>query len=274
MRINSNYASQQAIQQSNNARSGLTDSLNRIATGNKINKGADDASGMMIASSLKSQSLAMGQAMQNANEGISITQVADGALGEMTEILHSIRTNVLAAANGSQSAESLQAIQSDINGSISALNDIVSNTSYNGQSLLSGSFTNKSFSMGEGGSIGISIASVAPDQLGDSESGFLSGIDVTSAEGVQDALDVVDLAMEQINQTRSTLGSTQNQFGSAIQNMGVSMVNLEAAQSQIMDTDLAEEVMVMKQMENLEKASTFALSKANSSNDHLLNLIA
>ena len=274
MRINSNYASQQAIQQTNNARSGLTDSLNRIATGNKINKSADDASGMMIASSLKSQSLAMGQSLQNANEGISISQVADGALGEMTDILHTIRTNVLAAANGSQSAESRQAIQADIDGSISALNDIVNNTSFNGQSLLSGSFSDKTFSMGEGGRISLSIPSVSADQLGSSEKGFLSGIDVTTAEGAQAALGVVDLAMEQIGQTRSNLGATQNQFGSAVQNMGVTMVNLEASQSQIMDADLAEEAMIMKQMENLEKASTFALVKANSANDHLLNLIA
>lgn len=273
MRINSNYASQQALRQSNAARSGMMDSLNRIATGNKINKSADDASGMMIASSLKSRSLAMGQAMQNANEGISITQVADGALGEMTEILQSIRTRVLAAANGSQSADSLKAIQDDINGSVSALNDIVDNTSYNGQPLLSGSFTDKSFSLGDSGLIGISIPSVSPDQLGGSN-GFLSGIDVTSAEGAQAALEVVDLAMDQIGSVRSGLGSTQNHFSSAIQNLGTGMVNMEAAHSQIMGTDLAEEVMIMNQMKNLEKASAFALSKANSSNDHLLNLIA
>ena len=274
MRINSNIASQQAIQRAGSARSGLSDSLNRIATGKKINSGADDASGMTIASRLKSQSLAMGQAMKNANDGISVTQVADGALGQMTEILQSIRTNVLAAANGSQSADSLQAIQADIEGSITALNEIVDTTQFNGQSLLSGSFTNKSFSVGQGSTIDVSISSVETDHLGSSDTGFLSGIDVTTADGAQNALDTVDQAMDQLNQVRSNLGSTQNHFESTIQGLSTGMINLEAAQSQIMDTDLAEEAMIMNQMELLEKASTFALTKATSSKDHLLNLIA
>ena len=274
MGINFNIASQQAIRQTGIARSGFSDSLNRIATGKKINSGADDASGMTIASRLKSQSLAMGQSMKNANDGISVTQVADGALGQMTEILQSIRTNVLSAANGTQSQESLQAIQADIDGSLTALNEIVDTTRFNGQSLLSGSFTNKSFSIGEGSSIDISISSVATDHLGSSDSGFLSGIDVTTAEGAQNALDTVDQAMDQISQARSNVGSTQNHFDSAIQGLSTGMINLEAAQSQIMDTDLAEESMIMSQMKLLEKASAFALTEANSSQDNLLNLIA
>lgn len=273
MRINSNIAAGQAVRQAGIARSGLNDSLNRIATGRKINSGADDASGMAIASRLKSQTLAMGQAMENASDGISITQVADGALGQMTEILQSIRSNVIAAAGGGHSQESLQAIQADIEGSLTALNDIAENTSFNGQPLLSGSFTDKAFSMGSDSSISISIPSVGAGQLGSSDTGFLSGIDVTTAEGAQNALDTVDQAMEQIGQVRSSLGSTQNHFDSAIQGLETGMINLQAAQSQIMDTDLAEESMIMNQMKLLEKTSTFALSKANESKGHLLNLI-
>ncbi len=140
--------------------------------------------------------------------------------------------------------------------------------------MLSGGFTNKSFSIGEGSSIDISISSVETGHLGSSDSRFLSRIDVTTAEGAQNALDTVDQAMDQISQVRSNLGSSQNHFDSAVQGLSTGMINLEAAQSQISDTDLAEESMIMNQMKLLEQTSTFALTKANSSQDHLLNLIA
>ena len=97
---------------------------------------------------------------------------------------------------------------------------------------------------------------------------------MTTVQGARAALGVVDLALEQIGRTRSDLGAKENQFGSAMENMGNARVNLEGARSQIMDIDLAEEAIIMKQMENLEKASAFALAKSGSSKDHLLDLLA
>ena len=121
MRINSNTMAQKAVIGAGKAHEGLNQSLERISTGRQINRASDDASGMSIASSLRSSALALGQGVKNANDGISIAQIADGALGEMTDILQSIRTNVVAAANGSQSQESRNAIQAEIAGSLEAL---------------------------------------------------------------------------------------------------------------------------------------------------------
>ena len=110
--------------------------------------------------------------------------------------------------------------------------------------------------------------------LGGGETGSLATIDVTTAEGAQAALETVDQALDQVNEARSEVGSTQNQFTSSINNLSTTRINMEAAQSQIMDVDLAEEAMVLNQMKVLEKASLFALSQANETQKNsLVNLI-
>ena len=274
MRINSNTLAQKAVLGAGKAHEGLNQSLERISTGRQINRASDDASGLSIASSLKSSALAMGQGIKNANDGISITQIADGALGEMTDILQSIRTNVVAASSDGQSQESRNAIQEEIAGALEALDDIAAGTTYNGQTLLDGSFSNKQFAVGENSAIGISVPAVDSSVLGSDETGSLSSIDVTSTEGAQAALETVDQALDQLNQARSGVGSSQNQFASSINNLSTTRINMEASQSQIMDVDLAEESMVMNQMKVLEKASLFALSQANETQKNsLVNLI-
>jgi flagellin len=216
--------------------------------------------------------MAMGQGIKNANDGISIAQIADGALGEMGDILQSIRTNVLTAANGSQSQESRNAIQMEISGAVEALNDIARSTTYNGQTLLDGSFSNKQFAVGENSVIGLSIPGVTT--LGGGETGSLSSLDVTTADGAQEALETVDQALDQLNRARSDVGSSQNQFASSINNLATSRINMEAARSQIEDVDLAEESMVLSQMKTLEKASLFALAQANETRKNsLVNLL-
>jgi len=262
MRINSNAIAQKAALAAGNANESLTESLERISTGKKINNASDDASGLSIASSLRSSALSMGQGIANANDGIAITQIADGALGQMSDILQSVRTSVVAAANDSQSQESLTAIQDDISGSIVALDDVAGATTYNGQSLLDGSFSSKQFAVGEDATIGVSIPEVSSAVLGSSDTS-LAEIDVTTAEGAQAALAAVDEALAQVNQARSDAGSSQDQFSSSISNMSTTRVNLLAAESEIMDVDLAEESMVLSQMKALSQASLFALSQAN-----------
>lgn len=188
MRINSNTTAQKAALGAGRAHEGLTQSLARISSGKRINRASDDASGMAIASSLRSSALAMGQGMANANDGISIAQIADGALREMSDILQSIRSNVVAASNGSQSQDSLVAIQDDISGALKALDDVAGATTYNGQTLLDGSFSNKQFAVGENTIIGVSIPAAGSSVLGSSASGSLADIDVTTAEGPQPPL--------------------------------------------------------------------------------------
>jgi len=148
LRINTNVAALNAHRNMIATDNKLSSSLERLSTGLRINKAADDASGMLIADSLKAQHLGIGQAIKNANDGISIVQTADGALQESINIMNTIKTKAIQAASDGQTSTTRTAIQNDINKLMEELSVIAKTTSYNGQKLLSGVFTNKKFQIG------------------------------------------------------------------------------------------------------------------------------
>lgn len=261
--INQNTTALLAARMLEKADTDLTDSIERMATGQKINSAADDPAGMTIANSLKSQSLSVGQQIQNASDNISITQTADQSLGQVTDLLQDIRTQAVDAAGGTHSQDSLSAIQSDIEGSMDTINNIAGTTSYNGQNLLDGTYNKDS----------LSISSAQTSTLGSQETGFLSDIDITSQEGAQQAIETLDSAMEQIAQNRSSVGASENQYTSQISNLSTTQINLMASESEIKDADMAEESIILNQMQLLEGASTYALAQSNASRDTLVNLL-
>lgn len=261
--INQNTTTLIAAKMLEKANTGLTDSLERMATGRKINSAADDAAGMTIANSLKSQSLAAGQEIQNASDNVAIAQTADGSLGQITDLLQNIRTQAVDAAGGSHSQESLSAIQSDIEGSLDAIDDIAGTTSYNGQSLLDGTYNTS----------GLSISSADTSTLGSQETDFLSDLDITTAEGAQQAIETVDLALDQVAQNRSSVGASQNQYTSDINNLSTTQINLMASESEIRDADIAEESILINQIKLLEGAATYALNQSNDSRNNLVSLL-
>nr|WP_320015328.1 flagellin [uncultured Desulfobacter sp.] len=261
--INQNTTAIIAAKMLEKADTELTDSLERMATGQKINSAANDASGMTIADSLKSQSLATGQEIKNANDNVSITQTADGALGQITDLLQDIRTQAVDAAGGSHSQESLAAIQSDIQGSLETIDDIAGTTSYNGQNLLDGTYNNS----------GLSISSADTSTLGSQETGFLSDIDITTTEGAQQTIKTVDLALDQIAQNRSSVGTGQNQYTSDINNLSTTQINLMASESEIRDADIVEESILLNQMKLLKGTTTYALNQSNASRNTLVDLL-
>ncbi|WDP87772.1 MAG: hypothetical protein HUN05_23715 [Desulfobacter sp.] len=261
--INTNTSALGAVRQTHKAHQSLSDSLERIATGKRINSASDDASGMTIADRLKSQHQAAGQEIQNASASISIAQTAEGALGEMSDILQNIRTKTIEAASGLQSGQSLEAIQSDIQGSLNALKDIAQTTSYNGQTLLDGTFSQGNLNMD----------SMDPSNLGSGGAETLADIDITTAQGAQEALTVVDQALDQVSQARSGIGSVQNQYLSEIDNLSTSRINLMAAESQIRDTDLAEESILLNQAKAMRQAEIYALNHSNDSKKKLIDLL-
>lgn len=252
----------------------LSESLERLSTGKKINKAADDAAGMMIANILSSQTKGYGQAIQNSTDAISITQVADGALGQASDRVQDIRTKALQAANQSQSPESRQAIQADIDKSLQSIKDIAQDTSFNGQKLLSGNFSNKQFQIGAapGETLNLSLASIEPGQITHETLGTLSDIDVSTREGAQNAIQVADAALEYIDQQRSQVGSSANQLASSINTLSNAMINTISAQSEIQDLDFVEESMNLNKIKLLGKTQAFAQAQANTSAKNLLDL--
>lgn len=161
--INTNVAALNAHMNMKKNDNALSGSLERLSTGMRINKAADDASGMAIADSLKAQGLGLGQAIRNANDGINIVQTADGALDEAIKITNTIKTKAIQAAQDGQTYESRKIIQEDINKLLEEVDLLASSTSFNGKKLLSGEFTNKSFQ------IGASSGEVAKISIGSAE---------------------------------------------------------------------------------------------------------
>jgi len=192
LRINTNVSALSAHKNLVKNDNGLSASLEKLSSGLRINRAADDASGMAIADSLKSQALGLGQAIRNANDGISMVQTADGALEESINIVNTIKTKAIQAAQDGQTTESRKAIQADIDKLMAELDTIAKTTSFNGQKLLSGVFTNKAFQVGafSGETVGISIGSSESTKTGhlttavlktDSSSGGTVNLTITSS---------------------------------------------------------------------------------------------
>lgn len=244
----------------------LYNSLKRLSTGKKINTASDDAAGMVIADKLASQAAGFSQAIKNASDAVSITQVADGALGQATQLIQGIREKAIQAASAAQSPQSLRAIQAEIGKSLESLKSISDNTSFNGQKLLSGAFTDKAFQIGDsqGQTIEISLGSVDPAKISDQTLGAFANIDVTTQDGAQSAIALSDVALDYISAQRAQVGSTQNQLDSAINNLAHSRINTLASESQIRDLDYAQESMNLNKIKALSKARVFAQNQANS----------
>ena len=168
LRINTNIAALNAHKNLTKTDNSLSSSLEKLSSGLRINKAADDASGMSIADSLKSQSLGLGQAIRNGNDAVSIVQTADAALEESINIVNTIKTKSIQAAQDGQTTESRKAIQADITKLREELDNIAKTTSFNNQKLLSGNFTDKKFQIGAyaGETVDVSIQSTEANKIG------------------------------------------------------------------------------------------------------------
>jgi flagellin len=180
-RINTNIAAMNAHANSSMVNRALDSSLEKLSSGLRINKAADDASGMAIADSLRGQASSLGQAVSNANDAIGLIQIADKAMDEQTKILDTIKTKATQAAQDGQSADSRKALQADITKLMEELDNIAGTTSYNGKSLLSGSFTNKEFQIGaySNQTVKTSIGATSSDKIGNTR--FETGATITAA---------------------------------------------------------------------------------------------
>ena len=195
-RINTNISAMNAYVNSSSTSRALDESISKLSSGLRINKAADDASGMTIADSLKAQASALGQAIANGNDAIGIVQTADKAMDEQLSILNTIRTKAVQAAQDGQTSQSREALQSDISRLLEELDNIATTTSFNGQQLLNGNFSNKNFQIGAyaNQTVQVSIGATASDKIGLTRfetSGFMA-FSTTTLTGVSVKLGGID----------------------------------------------------------------------------------
>jgi flagellin len=270
LRINTNTSAFNAYRNLSVTSNLMNNSLEKLSSGYRINKAADDAAGLAISESLKSQINGLTVAVRNAQDGVSVVQTAEGALNETTAILQRMRDLAVEANNaGAQNDTSIGGLDTEFQQLAAELDDISGNTQFNGVTLLDGSYTG-TFQVGANNGDSLSIAvSTAMDStlLGTSGAGTL---DSSTAAGL---IDSIDAAIEEVSSTRATLGAYQNRLDHKINNLNVTVENLTASNSRIRDTDMASEMVNFTKQQILAQAGTAMLAQANTAPQTVLRLL-
>jgi len=291
--INNNIAALNSYRNLSTTQNDLSKSLEKLSSGLRINRAADDAAGLAISEGLRSQINGTKQAVRNAQDGISVVQTAEGALTETHSILQRMRTlSVQAANSGGLSADAKTNIQDEIGELTKELDRISATTEFNGTKLLDGSY-DASFQVGanvsESDKIRVTIANgVSSEALGVDE------LDVTAAgtpgtpeqpgppvvpavpgtpSGAEEAIDLIDTAIASVSKQRSQLGAVQNRFDHTINNLNVAVENLSASESRIRDTDMAQEMVQFTRSQILSQAGTAMLAQAKNLPQSVLQLL-
>ena len=265
--INTNTAALRAQNGSRVASKALQSAMERLSTGKRINSAKDDAAGLAISSSMTSQIRGMSQALRNANDGISLAQTADGALGEVTNMLQRIRELAVQSASGTYSSADRANLQSEVAQLGAQIDNIVSTTKFNGVAVFGSSNVTVAIQTGSGASdqttltiTGLSVSSA-------------TGSSVATAGGATTALGAVDTALAAVASTRASLGAGQSRLESVVNNLSNNVVNLSDAKSRIEDADFSAESTNLAKAQILSQASTAMLAQANQSQSDVLSLL-
>lgn len=273
--VNTNVSALNAQRQLFNSTSDLDKSYQRLSSGLRINSAADDSAGLQISERLTAQIGGISQAVRNANDAISLTQTAEGALGETTTALQRIRQLAIQSQNGINSASDREALNSEVLALKTEISRIATDTQYNGVALFNGGYSAK-FLVGanSGQNISINLSAGSIDTNGFSATGLgLAALTVDTAANASAALDTIDTALSAIGAIRADLGSAENRFQSSIRNLSNVNENLSSARSRIVDTDYASETANLTRNQILQQASIAVLSQANNRPQTALSLL-
>jgi flagellin len=274
MQINNNIAANNAYRNLSVTQNDLSKSLEKLSSGLRINRAADDAAGLAISEGLRSQVGGLTVAARNAQDGISVIQTAEGALTEVHSLLQRVRDLAVQAGNDSNNADSRSAIAKEVTALGSELTRIGNSTNFNGIDLLNAA-TTLTFQVGAGDAaandqIGVTTFDVLA--VGTAISG-LAATGFSSAANALTTITAIDTQITAVSTARADLGAQQNRFESTIKSLNVSKENLSAAESRIRDTDMASEMVKYTRSNVLSQAGTAMLAQANQSNQGVLQLL-
>jgi flagellin len=286
--VNTNIAAMNAYRNLSVTNDAMNQSMQRLSSGYRINSAADDAAGLAISEGLKSQIGGLTVAVRNTQDGISVAQTAEGALNETTAILQRMRDLAVQSSNGgSNDATAQDAANQEFGQLKSELDRIQGTTAFGGQKLLDGSY-NGTFQVGANDTsaerINVDLSTSAMSSLtsGGSTAGIsgvntsglgLSGADISSTSGAQAAISALDNAINGVSTVRAYLGATQNRFEHTVNNLNTAIQNTTAANSRIVDTDMAQEMTNFSKSQVLVQAGTAMLAQANQSSQSILKLL-
>jgi flagellin len=254
----------------------LSTAIQRLSTGLRVNSAKDDAAGLAIANRMDAQARGMNVAVRNANDGISLAQTAEGALGKVTDMMQRMRELAVQSANASNTATDRSSLNAEFSQLAQEVDRTLLSTRFNGQPILAGSAGALKFQIG--------ADNAATDQLTITTTNMATAANIaavtvstagigTSAANANAMITALDAAIDTVNSERATYGAVQNRFEAVISNLQISAENQSAAKSRIMDADFAKETAALTRAQILQQAGTAMLAQANSAPQGVLALL-
>ena len=233
-----------------------TKSMEKLSSGKRINRAADDAAGLSISEKMRAQIRGLNQAARNAQDGISLIQTAEGALDEVSNMLVRLKELAVQKANETYNSDDIANLELEMTSLGDEINNIFANTKFNGKTALTSSVK---IVISDDGSTGLTIQAT-------------SGASITSL-GSTSTVDTIETAIKKVNEARAQYGATQNRLESTVRNLKTTAENLQAAESRIRDTDMAQEMSSFTKYSILIQAGTAMLAQANMQPQSVLALL-
>lgn len=272
MRINTNVSAMTTLRYLNEATDAKSSSLTKLSSGSRINSASDDAAGLAVSEKMKAQIGGIEQAENNAQDGVSLVQTAEGAMSETQSILDRMRDLAVESANGTLTTSDRKSIDDEFSQLTSEINRLSNSTTFNTQNLISGTATNSfTFQIGANTTaddrITVTISAMGTTALG------INSVSILSAGDAVKAINAIDHALTTVSGARATLGAVENRLSYAISNLQTSDENTSEANSRIRDVDMAQEMTEYTKENILTQAATTMLSQANSMPSTALTLL-
>ncbi|MEM1502944.1 flagellin [Domibacillus sp. 8LH] len=269
MRINHNIQALNAYRNLGNTNNATSKSLEKLSSGLRINRAADDAAGLAISEKMRSQVRGLDMAERNSLDAISLIQTAEGALASTHDILQRMRELAVQASNDTLENTDRQAIQDEVTALTAEINRIAETTEFNQKKLLNGELQEATFQIGANAdqTLSLSIGNMDATTIG------AGGLDFSTNGGAQDGISAIDTAIAKVSEQRSKLGAVQNRLEHTITNLQTANENLTAAESRIRDLDMAEEMTQFTRNNILNQAGQAMLAQANQLPQGILQLL-
>lgn len=274
--VNTNIASLNSWRNLQSSQASMNSSLEKLSSGKKINRAADDASGLAISEKMTSQINGLDQATQNAQNGISLIQTAEGALNETTAIIQRMRTLAVQSRNDTNTNSDRAQTQKEVTQLLAEVNRIANTTQFNTKNLLDGSLSgaNKGLVFQIGANQGQVLSVNVGNMRTSAAQGLaISAVSVGTASAASKAISLLNNALSRVSSQRASLGAVQNRLTHTVNNLEVASENLSAARSNLQDTDMAKEMANYSKQQVLIQSGTAMLAQANQSSQSVLKLL-
>ena len=282
--INTNIASLNAQRNMNSSQSSLATSMQRLSSGLRVNSAKDDAAGMAIAERMNAQVRGMNVAIRNANDGISLAQTAEGALGKTADALQRMRELAVQSANASNSDDDKDSLDEEFGQLAQEMQRVLSGTTFNSKNILAADAGAQVFQIGANTTTNDSITVTTVDMTIDGTITAVAGTDnagtgrpvidnTANQAAINTVIDNIDTALDTINSQRAIFGATQSRFDAVISNLQISVENQSAARARIMDADFAAETAALSRAQILQQAGNAMIAQANQLPQQVLKLL-